>query len=142
MFVLALALLAAPAALPAAEPQRTHAKRSARRARTSVRAVRLTPLPHADRTLSFLPLTEQIRTLQANSQQVALYQANERLGGASVFYTHRVLKGLDTEAQLHEFLTASPSNVAVMAADAEPPAPLKVLTSMKVGEQHYYFVGQ
>jgi hypothetical protein len=48
--------------------------------------------PHADRTLSFLPLTEQIRALQANGQQVALYQANERLGGASVFYTHRVLK--------------------------------------------------
>lgn len=99
-------------------------------------------LPHADRTLSFLPLTEQIRTLQANGQQVALYQANERLGGASVFYTRRVLKGLDTEAQLHEFLTASPSNVAVMAADAEPPAPLKVLKSMMVGKQHYYFVGQ
>ena len=99
-------------------------------------------LPHADRTLSFLPLTEQIRTLQANGQQVALYQANERLGGASVFYTHRVLKGLDTEAQLHEFLKASPSNVAVMAADAEPPAPLKMLKSMTVGKQHYYFVGQ
>jgi hypothetical protein len=59
-----------------------------------------------------------------------------------VFYTHRVLKGLDTEAQLHEFLTASPSNVAVMGADAEPPAPLKVLKSMTVGKQHYYFVGQ
>jgi hypothetical protein len=29
-----------------------------------------------------------------------------------------------------------------MAADAEPPAPLKLLKSMKVGEQHYYFVGQ
>ncbi len=98
--------------------------------------------PHADRTLSFLPLTEQIRALQANGQQVALYQANERLSGASVFYTHRVLKGLDTEAQLHEFLTASPSNIAVMGADAEPPPPLKVLKSMKVGKQHYYFVGQ
>lgn len=99
-------------------------------------------LPHADRTLSFLPLTEQIRALQANGQQVALYQANERLGGASVFYTHRVLKGLDTEAHLHEFLTASPSNVAVIGADAEPPAPLKVLKSMKVGRQDYYFVRQ
>jgi hypothetical protein len=53
-----------------------------------------------------------------------------------------VLKGLDTEAQLHEFLTASPSNVAVMAADAEPPAPLKVLKSMMVGQQQYFFVGQ
>lgn len=53
MFVLALALLAAPAALPAAEPQRTHAKRSARRARTRVRTVRLTPLPRADRNAKY-----------------------------------------------------------------------------------------
>jgi hypothetical protein len=29
-----------------------------------------------------------------------------------------------------------------MGADAEPPAPLKVLKSMTVGKQHYYFVGQ
>jgi hypothetical protein len=54
MFVLALALLAAPAALPTAEPQRTHAKRSARRTvRTRVRTVRLTPLPRADRNAKY-----------------------------------------------------------------------------------------
>ncbi|MET0846710.1 MAG: glycosyltransferase family 39 protein [Pseudomonas sp.] len=99
-------------------------------------------LPRADRKLSFLPLTEQIQTMQANGQQVALFQANERLGGASVFYTRRVLKGLDTEAQLHEFLTASPSNVAVMSGESEPAAPLKVLKTMKVGRQAYYFVNQ
>ncbi|MGL6241869.1 ArnT family glycosyltransferase [Pseudomonas sp.] len=99
-------------------------------------------LPHADRKLSFLPLTEQIQTMQANGQHVALFQANERVGGASVFYTQRVLKGLDTEAQLHEFLTASPSNVAVMSGETEPAAPLKVLKTMKVGRQAYYFVNQ
>jgi 4-amino-4-deoxy-L-arabinose transferase-like glycosyltransferase len=97
-------------------------------------------LPHADRKLSFLPLTEQIQTLQASGQQVALFQANERVGGASVFYTQRVLEGLDTEAQLHEFLRASPSNVALMAGSHEPAAPLKVLKTMKVGRQAYYFV--
>ncbi|WP_460148000.1 ArnT family glycosyltransferase [Pseudomonas sp. S2_A02] len=97
-------------------------------------------LPKADRKLSFLPLTEQIQMLQARGQQVALFQANERVGGASVFYTRRVLKGLDTEAQLHEFLRASPSNVALMAGAHEPAAPLKVLKTMKVGRQAYYFV--
>jgi 4-amino-4-deoxy-L-arabinose transferase-like glycosyltransferase len=99
-------------------------------------------LPHADRKLSFLPLTEQIQTMQDNGQQIALFQANERVGGASVFYTQRVLKGLDTEAQLHEFLTASPSNVAVMSGETEPAAPLKVLKTMMVGRQAYYFVNQ
>ncbi|MHC8392744.1 ArnT family glycosyltransferase [Pseudomonas sp. LB3P93] len=99
-------------------------------------------LPHADRKLSFLPLTAQIQTMQANGQHIALFQANERVGGASVFYTQRVLKGLDTEAQLHEFLTASPSNVAVMSGETEPAAPLKVLKTMKVGRQAYYFVNQ
>lgn len=99
-------------------------------------------LPHADRKLSFVPLVEQIQALQANGQQVALFQADERVGGASVFYTQRVLKGLETEAQLHEFLQAAPGNVAVMAGEHEPVAPLKVLTIMMVGRQPYYFVGE
>lgn len=98
-------------------------------------------LPNADKELSFLPLTEHIQSLQANGQQVALFQANERVGGASVFYTQSVLKGLDTDAQLHDFLSASPSNVAVISADSEPVAPLKVLKTMMVGRQAYYFVG-
>ncbi|MCO7625210.1 glycosyltransferase family 39 protein [Pseudomonas fluorescens] len=98
-------------------------------------------LPNADKKLSFLPLTRHIQSLQANGQQVALFQANERVGGASVFYTQSVLKGLDTDAQLHDFLSASPSNVAVISADSEPAAPLKVLKTMMVGRQAYYFVG-
>jgi 4-amino-4-deoxy-L-arabinose transferase-like glycosyltransferase len=99
-------------------------------------------MPHADRTSSFLPLTEQIQSMQANGQQVALYQASERLGGASVFYTRSVLKGLDTEAQLHAFLGASPDHVAVISGGTEPVVPLKVLKTMRVGRQAYYFVAQ
>jgi 4-amino-4-deoxy-L-arabinose transferase-like glycosyltransferase len=98
--------------------------------------------PHADRKLSFLPLTTQIQTLQANGQEVALFQANERLGGASVFYTQSVLTGLQTRAELNQFLSASPGNVAVLASDSEPEAPLKVLKKMLVGHQAYYFVEQ
>jgi hypothetical protein len=97
-------------------------------------------MPLADRTLSFVPLIAQIQTMQANGQLVALFQANERVGGASVFYSQRLLKGLDTDAQLHEFLAASASNVAVMSGDTEPAAPLKVLKTMRVGRQAYYFV--
>ncbi|QHF53705.1 glycosyltransferase family 39 protein [Pseudomonas sp. S49] len=97
-------------------------------------------LPHADKKLSFLPLSEHIQMLQAEGRQVALFQANERVGGASVFYTRQVLKGLDTDAQLKDFLAASPSHVAVMAADREPVAPLKVLKTLRVGRQAYYFV--
>lgn len=98
-------------------------------------------LPNADKHLSFLPLTEHIQSLQASGHQVALFQANERVGGASVFYTQSVLKGLDTEAQLWAFLGAAVTNVAVISADAEPVAPLKVLKTMMVGRQAYYFVG-
>jgi len=97
-------------------------------------------LPKADKELSFLPLTEHIQNLQAGGHQVALFQANERVGGASVFYTQSVLKGLDTDAQLKDFLSASSSNIAVMSGDNEPTAPLKVLKTMMVGRQAYYFV--
>ncbi|POA49387.1 dolichyl-phosphate-mannose--protein mannosyltransferase [Pseudomonas sp. MPR-ANC1] len=97
-------------------------------------------LPHADKKLSFLPLTEHIQTLQAEGHQVALFQANERVGGASVFYTQQVLKGLDTDAQLRDYLSASTSNVALMAGDSIPAAPLKVLKTLMVGRQAYYFV--
>lgn len=98
-------------------------------------------LPNADKHLSFLPLTEHIQSLQASGNQVALFQANERVGGASVFYTQSVLKGLDTDTQLREFLSASPSNIAVISGDSEPAAPLKVHKTMMVGRQAYYFVG-
>ncbi|UVM28203.1 glycosyltransferase family 39 protein [Pseudomonas sp. B21-021] len=98
-------------------------------------------LPNADKHLSFLPLTEHIQALQASGSQVALFQANERVGGASVFYTQSVLKGLDTDAQLQDFLSASPSNIAVISGDSEPAAPLKVHKTMMVGRQAYYFVG-
>ncbi|EJM28715.1 ArnT family glycosyltransferase [Pseudomonas sp. GM25] len=98
-------------------------------------------LPNADKHLSFLPLTEHIQSLQESGNHVALFQANERVGGASVFYTRSVLKGLDTDAQLKDFLSASPSNIAVMSGDSEPAAPLKLHKTMMVGRQAYYFVG-
>jgi len=96
--------------------------------------------PRADRKLSFLPLTEQIQAMQANGQIVALYQANERTAGATVFYTHNLLKDLKTEAELMAFLGASPGNAALIASATPPAPPLKVLKHMSVGSQRYYFV--
>ncbi|PRA52571.1 MULTISPECIES: glycosyltransferase family 39 protein [Pseudomonas] len=98
--------------------------------------------PRADRKLSFLPLTEQIQTLQAKGNEVALFQANERTAGATVFYTHSLLKDLQTDDELNRFLAASPIHVALIASDSEPAPPLKVLKQMMVGRQAYYFVGQ
>ncbi len=98
--------------------------------------------PRADRKLSFLPLTEQIQTLQAKGNEVALFQANERTAGATVFYTHSLLKDLQTDDELNRFLAASPIHVALIAGDSEPAPPLKVLKQMRVGRQAYYFVEQ
>lgn len=96
--------------------------------------------PRADRKLSFLPLTEQIQTLQAEGNEVALFQANERTAGATVFYTQSLLKDLQTDDELNRFLAASPTHVALIASDSEPAPPLKVLKQMMVGRQAYYFV--
>lgn len=98
--------------------------------------------PRADRKLSFLPLTNQIQTLQAEGKEVALFQANERTAGATVFYTHSLLKDLQTDDELNHFLAASPTHLALIASDSEPAPPLKVLKQMMVGRQAYYFVGQ
>lgn len=96
--------------------------------------------PRADRKESFLPLTDQIQTMQANGQEVALFKANERTAGATVFYTHSLLKDLETDAELTTFLAASPNNVALLAGDKEPTAPLKIVKQILVGRQVYYFV--
>ena len=98
--------------------------------------------PRADRSLSFLPLMQQIQALQAEGRQVALYQANERTAGASVFYTRSMLRNLQTEAELTAYLGTSPSHVALIASDQEPAPPLQVLQKMSVSRQAYYFVGE
>ena len=96
--------------------------------------------PRADRTLSFLPLMNEVQALQAADHQVGIYQANERVGGASVFYTQSQLPDLQTEAQLQAFLDASTQHIALLASDQEPQPPLRVVKRMLVGRQAYYFV--
>jgi 4-amino-4-deoxy-L-arabinose transferase-like glycosyltransferase len=99
-------------------------------------------MPRADRKESFLPLTELIRTLQADGKQVVLFQPSERLAGAGVFYSQSLLAAVQTDEQLSHFLSESPAHVAVMESRTEPQAPLKTLQKVVVGGRDYYFVGQ
>jgi len=103
-------------------------------------AVAIWAIPQEDRTQSFLPLTDQIRALQAGGRQVVLLTPSERLAGAGVFYSQTLLQALETQEQLDGFLDASPTHVAVMELQQQPVAPLKVLASIVVGERCYYFV--
>lgn len=103
-------------------------------------AVAIWVMPKEDRVQSFLPVTDQIRTLQAAGRQVVLFKPSERLAGAGVFYSQSLLQAMDTQEELSGFLDASPTNVAVMELTEEPVAPLKVVASIKVGDRWYYFV--
>jgi 4-amino-4-deoxy-L-arabinose transferase-like glycosyltransferase len=99
-------------------------------------------MPNQDRTLSFVPIVKQIQTLQAGGQQVVLFQPNERIAGATVFYTQSELKILQTDEALTSFMEANPGSVALFSSPTPPAAPMKVLKVMEVGRAPYYFVTQ
>ncbi|MDB6145273.1 MAG: dolichyl-phosphate-mannose-protein mannosyltransferase [Pseudomonas sp.] len=103
-------------------------------------AVAMWVMPLDDRKQSFLPLTDEIRSLQAAGQQVVLFAPSERLAGAGVFYSQSLLQAVPSEEQLNQFLSQSPHNVAVMEREEQPVAPLKVLKTIVVGDRSYYFV--
>ncbi|WP_409298366.1 ArnT family glycosyltransferase [Pseudomonas sp. KCJK8993] len=96
--------------------------------------------PRLDRELSFVPVTDQIMALEADGHPLALYQANERIAGASVFYTQRLLGDLQTESQLMAFLAESPRHMAVLGGAEAPKPPLQIQKTLMVGRQAYYFV--
>lgn len=103
-------------------------------------AVAIWVMPKEDRVQSFLPVTDQIRTLQAAGRQVVLFNPSERLAGAGVFYSQSLLQALETQEQLNRFFDASPANVAVMELTEKPVPPLKELAGIRVGDRWYYFV--
>ncbi|KPW61014.1 Glycosyl transferase, family 39 [Pseudomonas caricapapayae] len=98
-------------------------------------------VPRADRQ-SLLPLTDKVHALQLQGRQVALFQPSERLAGASVFYSQRLLETLASDTQLNSFLANADKNVAVMESLQVPRPPLRIIDSVKVGERSYYFVSQ
>ena len=98
--------------------------------------------PKADVRHSFVPVMSQIQTLQDEGRTVAMYQPNERIDGASVFYLQAYLPILNTEAELRTFLSAKPGNVALTDHTDRLKAPVTVIKQMAVNRQPYYFVEQ
>ncbi|MBR7215891.1 phospholipid carrier-dependent glycosyltransferase [Pseudomonas sp. B2021] len=98
--------------------------------------------PKADVRHSFVPVISQIQTLQDEGRTVAMYQPNERIDGASVFYLQAYLPILNTEAELRAFLTAKPGNVALTDHTDRLKEPVTVIKQMAINRQPYYFVEQ
>ena len=98
--------------------------------------------PKADVRHSFVPVISQIQTLQDEGRTVAMYQPNERIDGASVFYLQAYLPILNTEAELRTFLSAKPGNIALTDHTDRLKAPVTVIKQMAVNRQPYYFVEQ
>ena len=96
--------------------------------------------PKADVRHSFVPVISQIQTLQDEGRTVAMYQPNERIDGASVFYLQAYLPILNTEAELRTFLSAKPGNVALTDHTDRLKKPVTVIKQMAVNRQPYYFV--
>jgi len=73
---------------------------------------------------------------------VVLYQPNERIAGASVFYTQAYLTILQSEPELRSYLAAKPGNVALLDHTDQLTAPVTVIKEMAINRQPYYFVEQ
>lgn len=98
--------------------------------------------PKADVRHSFVPVISQIQTLQDEGRTVAMYQPNERIDGASVFYLQAYLPILNTEAELRAFLADKPGNVALTDHTDRLKEPVTVIKQMAINRQPYYFVEQ
>ena len=98
--------------------------------------------PKADVRQSFVPVISQVQALQAQGKEVVLFQPNERIAGASVFYLQAYLPILQTEAELRTFLTAKPGNVALMDRTEQLTEKVTVIKEMAINRQPYYFVEQ
>ncbi|MBD8237541.1 glycosyltransferase family 39 protein [Pseudomonas fluorescens] len=98
--------------------------------------------PKADKRESFVPVISQARAFQTEGRDVVMFQPNERIAGASVFYLQAYLPILQTEAQLHSFLTAKPGNIALLDNTRQLSGKVTVIKEMKIGRQPYYFIEQ
>ncbi|MGY2399411.1 ArnT family glycosyltransferase [Pseudomonas sp. SDO5271_S396] len=98
--------------------------------------------PKADAHHSFVPLIRQIQALQAEGREVVLYRPNERIAGASVFYTQAYLPILQTEPELRRYLVAKPGSVALLDHTDQLNEKVTVIKQMAVNRQPYYFIEQ
>ena len=98
--------------------------------------------PKADKRESFVPVISQLQALQAEGREVAIFQPNERIAGAGVFYMQAYVPLLQTEPELRAFLTAKPGNVALTDHTKGLNEPVKVIKEMAISRQPYYFIEQ
>lgn len=98
--------------------------------------------PMADERQSFVPVISQAQAFKDEGREVALFQPNERIAGASVFYLQAYLPILKSEAELHEYLAAKPGNVALLDHTEGLNPPVKVIKPMAINRQPYSFVEQ
>jgi hypothetical protein len=98
--------------------------------------------PKADVRQSFVPVISQIQAMQAQGKEVVLYQANERIAGAGVFYMQGYLTILQTPEELKRYLAAKPGNVALVDNTDRLDVPVTVVKEMAINRQPYYFVEQ
>jgi len=98
--------------------------------------------PKADVRQSFVPVISQIQAMQAQGKEVVLYQANERIAGAGVFYMQGYLTILQTPEELKRYLAAKPGNVALVDNTDRLNVPVTVVKEMAINRQPYYFVEQ
>lgn len=95
--------------------------------------------PRSDPEVSFQPVAAQALSLQASGKQIALMQPDERLASI-VFYSQQLQHALQTDAQLLDFMSASPNNVVIVENPNAGGQPLNVLATISVGHRSFYFV--
>lgn len=98
--------------------------------------------PKADVRESFVPVISQVQAFKDEGKDVVLFQPNERIAGASVFYLQAYLPILHTEAELHSYLSAKPGNIALLDHTNGLTPAVKVVKEMAINRQPYYFVEQ
>lgn len=98
--------------------------------------------PRADERQSFVPVISQVQALKDEGMEVVLFQPNERIAGASVFYLKAYLPIVQDEAQLHRYLAAKPGNLALLDHINDLAAPVTVIKEMTINRQPYYFIEQ
>ena len=98
--------------------------------------------PKADKRESFVPVISQIQALQAEGREAAMFQPNERISGAGVFYMQGYVPILQTEPELRAFLTAKPGNVALLDHTNGLNEKVTVIKQMAINRQPYYFIEQ
>ncbi|MGR2710215.1 dolichyl-phosphate-mannose--protein mannosyltransferase [Pseudomonas sp. IB20] len=98
--------------------------------------------PKADKRESFVPVISQAKAFQTEGKAVVLFQPNERIAGASVFYLQAYLPILQSEEELRSFLAAKPGNIALLDRPDDLAEKVNVIKQMAIGRQPYYFVEQ